>query len=131
MSHLQGQRKTGWCGVVLLLTAFSCFFLSCAPQPQNDLKIGLEVTNPKVGKIPVTLSVTYQNKPLKNAQITVRGDMTHAGMAPVQQSAREIGGGKYVLDNFHFTMSGDWVLTVTAKTNTKTLVGEVKLGVNP
>jgi hypothetical protein len=52
-------------------------------------------------------------------------------MAPVQQAARELGGGKYVLENFQFTMSGDWVLTVTAKTGNKTLLGEAKLGVNP
>jgi hypothetical protein len=104
---------------------------SCAPQSQNDLKIGLEVTNPKVGKTPITLNITYQDQPLENAEITVRGDMTHAGMAPVQQAARELGGGNYVLDNFHFTMSGDWVLTITAKTNSKTLLGEAKLGVNP
>jgi hypothetical protein len=120
------SQKSFFCVVFLTF-----FVLSCAPQSQNDLKIGLEVINPKVGRVPVMLIVAYQNKPLENAQITVRGDMTHAGMAPVQQAAREIGGGKYALDNFNFTMSGDWVLTVTAKTNTKTLLGEVKLGVNP
>jgi YtkA-like len=108
-----------------------CLLLSCAPQSQNDLNIGLEVTNPKVGKTPIVLRIQHQNKPLENAQITVRGDMTHAGMAPVQQAARELGGGKYVLENFQFTMSGDWVLTVTAKTGNKTLLGEAKLGVNP
>jgi hypothetical protein len=120
----KGERNT-------FAFAFCLLFLSCAPQQQNDLSIKLETSNPKVGKIPITLTIAYQNKPLENAQITVRGDMTHAGMAPVQQVAREVGGGKYVLDGFYFTMSGDWVLTVTAKTNTKTLLGETKLGVNP
>jgi uncharacterized protein (DUF2141 family) len=114
-----------------LCALLSAFVLSCAPPSQNDLKIGLEVTNPKVGKTAIMLSIAYQNQPLENAQVMVRGDMTHAGMTPVQQEARELGGGKYALDDFHFTMSGDWVLSVTAKTNSKTLLGEAKLGVNP
>jgi hypothetical protein len=118
-------------GKIPLVFFLFSLVLSCAPQPQNDLRIGLDVTNPKVGKTPIVLTIQYQNKPLENAQVTVRGDMTHAGMTPVQQTARELGSGKYTLDNFQFTMSGDWVLTVTAKIGTKTLLGEAKLGVNP
>ncbi|MFN3265931.1 MAG: FixH family protein [Deinococcales bacterium] len=107
------------------------FCVACAPQRQNDLAIGLEVSNPKVGKTPIVLNIKYQNKPLENAEVTVRGDMTHAGMAPVQQQAKALGGGRYEISAFNFTMSGDWVLTISAKTATKTLLGEVRLGVNP
>ena len=105
--------------------------VACAPPQQNDLTVKLEVINPKVGFAPITLTLLYQNKPLENAEVTVRGDMTHAGMAPVEQTAKAIGNGRYQLEAFHFTMSGDWVLSITAKTNTKTLLGETRLGVNP
>jgi uncharacterized protein (DUF2141 family) len=105
--------------------------LACAPTKQNELTVRLEVTNPQVGKVPVVLFLEYQNKPLTEAVVTVRGDMTHAGMSPVQASAREVALGRYALDNFGFTMSGDWVLSITAKKGTQILSGEAKLGVNP
>jgi uncharacterized protein (DUF2141 family) len=109
-----------------------CFMLlACAPTKQNELTVSLEVNNPKVGKVPVVLFLEYQNKPLTKALVMVRGDMTHAGMSPVQALAREMGTGRYALDNFGFTMSGDWVLSITAKKGTQTLSGEAKLGVNP
>ena len=105
--------------------------LGCAPAKQNELVVKIEITNPKVGKVPILLLLEYQNKPLSQAIVTVRGDMTHAGMSPVQAEARELGSGRYALDNFGFTMSGDWVLSITAKKGTQTLTGEAKLGVNP
>ncbi len=108
-----------------------CLLLACAPTKQNELTVKLEITNPKVGKVPIALMLEYQNKPLTEAAVTVRGDMTHAGMSPVQAEARELGAGRYALDNFGFTMSGDWVLSITAKKSTQTLNGEAKLGVNP
>jgi hypothetical protein len=105
--------------------------LACAPTKQNELTVGLLVTNPRVGKVPVILTLKYQNKPLTDAVVTVRGDMTHAGMSPVQADAREVGQGRYAVDDFDFTMSGDWVLSITAKKDSLTLSGETKLGVNP
>ena len=105
--------------------------LACAPAQQNDLAVQLESSNFRVGKRLIVLQISYQNKPLENAVVTVRGDMTHAGMSPVQQVARAEKGGRYLLSNFDFTMSGDWVLSISAKTTAKTLLGEVKLGVNP
>ncbi len=118
-------------GSKLIAQSLFVFLIACAPPQQNDLTVKLEVTNPKVGFAPITLTLLYQNKPLENAEVIVRGDMTHAGMAPVQQTAKAIGNGRYRLEAFHFTMSGDWVLSITAKTNSKTLLGETRLGVNP
>ena len=110
---------------------FCLILLACAPTKQNELNIKLELSTPKVGKVPIMLMLEYQNKPLTKAVVTVRGDMTHAGMAPVQAQAREVGNGRYAVDSFNFTMSGDWVLSVTAQKGTQTLNGEAKLGVNP
>lgn len=79
----------------------------------------------------MVLLLEYQNKPLENAVVTVRGDMTHAGMSPVQEIAKNAGKGRYVLEGFGFNMAGDWVLSISAKTATQTLLGEAKLGINP
>jgi hypothetical protein len=46
---------------------------------------------------------------------------------PVRSEAVERGAGKYELKAFNFNMAGDWVLTITAKQNEKTLIGEARL----
>lgn len=53
-------------------------------------------------------------EPIRGAVIEVRGDMTHAGMVPVNSKAE--GGtedGRYVVP-FQWTMGGDWIVTVRA-----------------
>jgi YtkA-like len=109
--------------VLLLLIGL----IACAPPTQNDLDVQLEVSTRRVGLRPVMMTIQYQNKPLENAQVFVRGDMTHAGMVPVRGDAIERGAGRYELEQFNFNMAGDWVLTVTAKQNDKTLLGEARL----
>jgi hypothetical protein len=101
--------------------------VACAPQAKNDLNVQLEVPDRRVGLRPVTMTILYQNKPLENVQVSVRGDMTHAGMAPVLAEAIERGAGQYKVERFNFNMAGDWVLTITAKQNDKTLLGEARL----
>ncbi len=109
--------------LLLLLTAL----VACAPQAKNDLDVQLEFNNRRVGVRPVVMTIQYQNKPLEGAQVSVRGDMTHAGMVPVRGEAVERGAGRYELTAFNFNMAGDWVLTFTAKQNEKTLTGEARL----
>lgn len=105
--------------------------MACAPPKENDLTVRLEIANPRVGKVPVVLWLEYQNKPLEKAVVTVRGDMTHAGMSPVLATAQDTGKGRYILEGFGFNMAGDWVLSISAKTASQTLLGEAKLGINP
>lgn len=50
---------------------------------------------------------------IEGAAVTVRGDMSHAGMAPVEATAANAGDGLYRAD-FAWTMGGDWIITVTA-----------------
>jgi nitrogen fixation protein FixH len=52
-------------------------------------------------------------QPVTGAAVEARGDMTHAGMAPVLVSAEETGPGIYVAQ-MDWNMGGDWILTVTA-----------------
>jgi uncharacterized protein (DUF2141 family) len=113
------------------LVCLCLFLLSCAPAKQSDLVVRLEATNFSVGAVPLVLQLEFQNKPLTEAVVTIRGDMTHAGMSPVQAKARELGAGRYAVSNFAFSMAGDWVLSVSAIKGDQTLLGEVKLGINP
>ncbi|OGO70653.1 MAG: hypothetical protein A2Z37_00715 [Chloroflexi bacterium RBG_19FT_COMBO_62_14] len=49
---------------------------------------------------------------MTGASVSLKADMTHAGMAPVLDDAEEVGEGLYRM-SFEWTMAGDWVLTVS------------------
>ena len=66
---------------------------------------------------PLVWSVTLtdaEGQPVEDAVVSIRGDMHHAGMVPVEAVATYNGGGVYSAD-FEWTMAGDWVVTVTAE----------------
>lgn len=52
--------------------------------------------------------------PVDDAAIAVKGDMTHAGMAPVLAESDAGGEDGYYNIPFEWTMGGDWVVTVEA-----------------
>lgn len=52
-------------------------------------------------------------QPIDDAAISLRGDMNHAGMVPVEATAAPQGDGAYLAD-FEWTMAGEWFVTVEA-----------------
>lgn len=50
---------------------------------------------------------------VNDAQLDIKGDMTHAGMVPVLASAQNGAEGVYTAP-FAWTMTGDWIVTVRA-----------------
>ena len=63
----------------------------------------------RVGPITVSFRLTDAEKPVTGAHVSLEGDMTHAGMAPVFGEARETGPGRYE-GQLTLNMSGDWVV---------------------
>jgi hypothetical protein len=106
-------------------------FVACVPPSQNQLGVTLEPFTPTVGRRGVVLNITRDGKPLTGATVGVEGNMTHAGMGVVRDAATELEAGRYRVTAFDFNMSGDWILTITAKTDEETLTGEVRLEVKP
>jgi len=53
------------------------------------------------------------DQPINDAAITVKGDMTHAGMKPIVAEVTNGDKGLYKVP-FEWTMGGDWVITVQA-----------------
>ncbi|MGQ9907998.1 MAG: FixH family protein [Candidatus Flexifilum sp.] len=51
--------------------------------------------------------------PVNDATITARGDMSHAGMQPVDGTGERFSDGLYRVP-FTWTMAGDWFVTITA-----------------
>jgi hypothetical protein len=112
-----------------LLLFVLAVLVACAPQTRQQLEVKLEPTTQQVGKRNLALAITRDGKMLKDATVNVEGTMTHAGMGVVRASAVECDPGVYCVNAFDFNMSGDWVLTVTAKVGGETLSGEARLGV--
>lgn len=66
---------------------------------------------PRAGQVTITLTVTDPSAPVTGAQITLEGNMSHAGMVPVFAGARETQPGQY-LATMELSMAGDWHVLV-------------------
>ncbi len=79
-----------------------------------QINLTVEPSPPLVGK--AMLVVTLHNErgdPIEGAVLRVRGDMSHAGMAPTFGEVETANEGEYWIP-FEWTMAGDWILTITA-----------------
>lgn len=66
-----------------------------------------------VGDATVLVTVSdEEGNPINDATVTVRGDMTHAGMIPVIPDAVTTAEDGIYSIPFEFTMGGDWIITV-------------------
>lgn len=84
-------------------------------DPGLVMDLGISPTPPGVG--PARLIITLEDTagaPMSGARIVVEGNMSHAGMVPVVDTARMESPGLYLVEQFRFTMAGDWVLTLEA-----------------
>lgn len=78
------------------------------------INLAVEPSPPLVGE--AMLVVTLHNErgdPIEEAVLRVRGDMSHAGMAPAFGEVETANEGEYRIP-FEWTMAGDWILTITA-----------------
>lgn len=102
---------------LLLVTLAGC---RQSAQPESNPNVTLALTaNPlTVGETVLTITLTdAAGAPLAARSLDVRGDMTHPGMAPVLAEGVEADSSGTTRIPFHWTMSGDWQVTVTATLN--------------
>lgn len=102
---------------ILLIVVFSLAGCQRASQQNNtaDFEMSLFSQSTQVGETVLVVTLTEADgTPITNATLIVRGDMTHAGMAPVlRDGMTENKDGVYEIP-FEWTMGGDWVVTVDA-----------------
>jgi hypothetical protein len=87
---------------------------SAPPQTGHTIELLVEPNPVSVG--PSHLWITLlspDGEPIDGARVSARGDMTHAGMAPVFGEAVESESGRYRIP-FEWTMGGDWILLITS-----------------
>lgn len=104
-----------WVAVLLLLSLTGCRGEGAPGESGFHLDVAFSPTPPTVG--PTRLIITLEDSTgagVEGAVVAVEGNMTHAGMVPVFDTARAREDGVYAVDEFIFTMAGDWVVTLNA-----------------
>jgi hypothetical protein len=97
------------CAVVLLVAA--CHKAG-EPAPTFTIEHQITPQPARVGPAVILLKVTEPSgKALTGAHISLEGNMSHPGMAPVFAKAEESEPGRYQA-HFEFSMSGDWIVLV-------------------
>lgn len=100
--------------ILLLVLLSACG----ARQSQQAADSGYELTmNPMstaVGETNLMITLTDEDgNPVNDATLSVKGDMSHAGMQPVLAEVSNGENGTYTIP-FEWTMGGDWIVTVEA-----------------
>jgi hypothetical protein len=106
--------------LLLFLLVLSSGLIGCRGEtdwgdPSLRLEVSLSPTPPAVGpaRVIITLNDTL-GTPVEGALVVVEGNMIHAGMVPVVETAQAEDPGRYGISAFTFTMAGDWVLDLRA-----------------
>ena len=96
-----------WLVIPLLLLS------ACRQQPPTsaDIELALSASDLQVGETTLTLSVldTAGNAIGSPGALSLRGDMDHAGMAPVLVTVDKAADGVFSAP-FEWTMAGDWIV---------------------
>ncbi len=99
---------------ILLLTACG---RESQQASQNKAQIDLttEPSPPMMGQSELVIEIQDKDgKAINDAFLEIKGDMSHAGMAPVLAEVNGGGeNGRYQVP-FQWTMGGNWIITVTA-----------------
>ncbi len=103
----------------LLLAAAGCGRIAAGRVDANspDIAVTLQIQpEAAVAQRSSVLSVTLRDasaQAIDGATVTLEGNMTHAGMMPVNATATAAGNGVYRAP-ITWTMAGDWQITVKA-----------------
>jgi len=97
----------------LSLLLVGCRQTSVQPtRSELDIQLQIEPETVQVGAATLRIQVNHADgSPIEDATLTVRGDMTHAGMVPVIREVRGGIDGEYEVP-FEWTMAGDWFIEI-------------------
>ncbi|MEZ5979678.1 MAG: FixH family protein [Planctomycetota bacterium] len=114
MTTQRGLRGASALALVALLGLAACTTKSTEATSAASVAISFDPA-PHVGATTCTVKLSDDGgAPLAGADVSVRGDMNHAGMKPVLADLEEGEPGTYSAP-FTFTMGGDWIVEVDGK----------------
>jgi len=103
--------------MLLLLMTAACRQNTAPPPTEIAVNIALAIpeTPPVPGADTLTITLTdAANQPISGASMSVVADMTHAGMTPESGTGAETEQAGVYTVPINWTMSGDYLLTITA-----------------
>jgi len=108
-----------WRIIALIMVVILAGCRQQAAQTTEDLSVNidlrLEPEDPVVGEAQLQVTVTDgEGIPIEDAKVSVRGDMSHAGMVPVLGETEGGENGVYIVP-FEWTMAGDWTVEVNVE----------------
>lgn len=101
--------------VLAVLVLVGCRQQTPTPTPETTLQIEMQPdpTPPAVGAGALVITILdASGQPVNDASVSARGDMNHAGMAPILADVDGGDNGVYRVP-FEWTMGGDWFVDVT------------------
>lgn len=105
--------------MLLVLILLAVFLAGCRQEttatdnPDIEVDLVVQPDPPVVGESTLIVSITdASGAAISDAELELRGDMSHAGMTPVIRSVSEGSDGIYEVP-FEWTMGGDWFVDVT------------------
>jgi hypothetical protein len=115
------------CGIILLS-------LACSGEPATagpfSITLAVSPTPPPVGTSPLLIQVADSaGGPLEGLSVSVEGETEDGAATRAARSARELGGGRYALDAFDFSMIGTWHVTVHVQDGQQTGYRRFRVGV--
>lgn len=101
---------------LLIFVAMTLLSAACRKAAEQSHPITIELDDKtltyRTGRDTISLKLTDTlGNPVSGAQVSLEGNMLHAGMAPTFGQASEVAPGNY-RGNLDFTMGGDWIITV-------------------
>jgi len=111
-------RQVTSCVALLLTSVAMTVCGDPRPQPALNLSLAVSPTPPTPGPTRIIVTVTDSlGSPLSDATVSVEGrsDEGRDGPRKIEQAVEERPG-RYVLPSFDFDVGGEWLLTVTART---------------
>jgi hypothetical protein len=111
-SRMPKSWTSGW-RLSFCLLALASGLSGCHKQNAGAavvIKSQLASPSPHVGLATIAIQLSdAKGKPVSGAQVSLEGDMSHAGMGPTFGQAKEISPGHYQ-GTLQFGMAGDWVV---------------------
>ncbi len=100
------------CAVFAGVAGAACRKADRSREPVITIEHEIAPAPPRVGAAMITLRIAdASGKPLTGVPITLEGNMSHAGMAPVFATTKETEPGRYQAP-LEFSMGGDWIVLI-------------------
>jgi hypothetical protein len=109
----RSARTWAWLGLWVFLVLAGC---RGGGGDLEDVTVDLALTPdpPHIGPAMVVVTLSdSEGQPIRGAEMSLEGNMNHAGMVPVLVEASEVAPGRYEAA-LEFTMGGDWFILVQA-----------------